>query len=297
MPAVAIIEVRNSHGITENLSTLGVLIKDNTEMSVSWVPAHVDMYTLRTFIVSNLQNPVMLSRVMESNVTIADDKVIVVIPNDPDPSAQRTNFEPFLTKVILGVNNTVVWINEDAVSHRLIVEPDIPNTLDFTPVSIHPGSSFQQTFTHAGSLYYADRDRPWMRGAVLVIPRDAMNAYLDLEINGLKEVYRLDQEPIEFTVHLKGFETGCGGYQMLVERIGTSPGEQPFSYLNTAVFDCFNVAAPYRDISMHFPIPEQGGAYNVPINQTGTYRATVSFDADTTSFHYSLKKEFVVIEQ
>jgi hypothetical protein len=137
-----------------------------------------------------------------------------------------------------------------------------------------------------------------MHGIVWVIPHDAVNAHLGFEINGSKDVYHLDQnEPVEFTVDISGFETGCGNFEMVVERIDEGSSQHLFAwYSGVAWFDCFNVAAPYKDISYHFPFPEIGPAYSVPINQTGTYRATVSFDADYMSLHYSLTKEFLVTQ-
>lgn len=251
---------------------------------------------MRTFAISSLANPQILSPIITTNITVAEDpgKALVAIPYDPDPSLQQITFEPSMIKVILGVNNTVKWVSEDVVIHRLV--GDFSNPVDFErPLFIHLDSPFEHTFTEAGEFQYADRDREWMRGIVWVIPHDAVNAHLDFEISGLKDAYRLN-EPVEFTVDANGFETGCGKFEMVVERIDEGSSQHPFIWSSGAQFDCFNVAAPYKEISYHFPIQEMGSAYNVPVNQTGTYRATVSFDADYTSLHYSMTKEFLVTQ-
>ncbi len=300
VPFFALVEVRNSDGTTESLSwQSGVLrgIEDQTEVGVSWVPLRGGDYELRTFAVSNTENPQILTAVMSQNITIAtnSDRAVIAIPYDPDPSLQQVNFEPSLIRVVIGVNNTVRWTNGDIVSHRLA--GDSINPVEFEgPAFMYPGYSFEHTFTGAGQFGYVDLEREWMRGVVWVIPREATNAHLEFELGGLKDVYQLGQEPVEFTVDISGFETGCGEFGVSVERTNQSPDEQPFRYYYGGVFDCFNVAAPYNDVSYHFPLPEQGPAYEIPINQTGTYRVTVSFEADYTSFHYSLTKEFLVVE-
>lgn len=300
---VAIIEVRNSDGITEYLGWQSGILReknDSTQIGLSWVPRHGGNYELRTFAISGFENPLILSAVMTTNLSIADStgKAVIVIPYNPEPALQQVGFDPSLLKVVLGVNSTVVWTNGDNVSHSLIGDPSSPNPFDFDGehVFLYPGYSFQHVFTEADSFHYLDRDRDWMRGIVWVIPHDAVNAYLIFTVNGLQDTYHLDQnETIEFSVDVNGFETGCGVFDFLVERIDEGGAEHPFGYQGSAVFDCFNVAAPYRDVSLHFPWSEEGPLYQIPINQTGTYRLTTSFDTDYTSIHYSRSKEFLVI--
>jgi plastocyanin len=300
VPFFALVEVRNSDGTTESLSWQSGVLKGlgyQTEVGVSWVPLRGGDYELRTFAVSNMEKPQILTVVMNQNITIAtnSDKAVIAIPYDPDPSIQQANFEPSMRKVIVGVNNTVRWINGDTVSHRLTGDSENPVGFE-RPVFVYPGYSFEHTFTEAGQFGYADSDREWMRGIVWVIPREATSAHLELDISGLRDVYQLGRDPVELTVDISGFETGCGEFGMSVERINQLPDEQPFSYYYGGVFDCFDVAAPYNDVSYHFPFPEHGPVYEIPINQTGTYRATVYFEADYTSFHYSLTREFLVVE-
>lgn len=67
LPFVAIIEARNSEGVTESLALQsGVLegIANSTEVEASWIPSHADSYQLRAFIISNMVNPQVLSDVM-----------------------------------------------------------------------------------------------------------------------------------------------------------------------------------------------------------------------------------------
>jgi hypothetical protein len=73
-PYVGIIEVRNSDGVTEYLAwrTGTLQYGDTVDMGASWTPEHGDTYELRTFIITDLQKPEILSRLAISNVTIAE---------------------------------------------------------------------------------------------------------------------------------------------------------------------------------------------------------------------------------
>ncbi|MGH9877871.1 MAG: cupredoxin domain-containing protein [Nitrososphaera sp.] len=298
---VAILEVRNSHGITETLGWQAGQLgppDDSVEIGLDWVPVRDGEYELRTFGISSFENPEVLSNVVRTrDIWLGESpgQTVIAIPYDPDPVTETVTFQPSVVKVVLGINNTFVWTNGDNVSHRIIQAPDYQSSFDFNDVFLHPGQSFQHVFTQAGVLSYRDADRYWMRGIVYVIPHDAVNAYLNFSINGLKDSYKLDQmEPVEFSVDIIGFETGCGGVLIQVERIDAGRAEHPPVWSASVVYDCFRVEAAYRDWNLHLPSPERGPAYQVPINQTGTYRLTASFDTDFTSAHYSITREFVV---
>jgi len=74
LPFVAIVEVRNSDGLTESLSWQSGILKGHdgqVAVGVMWVPSHGDNFELRAFVVSSLENPQILSATATSNVTIA----------------------------------------------------------------------------------------------------------------------------------------------------------------------------------------------------------------------------------
>lgn len=70
---VAIIEVRNSTGVTENLGWQSVVLEANgqTQIGISWIPTHGDNYEIRAFAISDFDNPEVLSPIRSSQVTIA----------------------------------------------------------------------------------------------------------------------------------------------------------------------------------------------------------------------------------
>lgn len=74
-PFVAIMEVRNAEGQTVSLVWhSGYLYpQSRTEVGMSWIPQEPGAYELRTFLVSEFQNPQILSKVSSSAVTVTAD--------------------------------------------------------------------------------------------------------------------------------------------------------------------------------------------------------------------------------
>jgi hypothetical protein len=70
---VALIEVRDSDGVTIFLAwQIGQLAGgDRTQVGLSWTPEDQGDYTVRTFVISDLNDPDILSEVSESDVTVA----------------------------------------------------------------------------------------------------------------------------------------------------------------------------------------------------------------------------------
>ncbi|HEX2615540.1 MAG TPA: hypothetical protein VHL10_08595, partial [Nitrososphaera sp.] len=110
-------------------------------------------------------------RVVTSKIDVAESsKTVIVIPNDPDPALQQSNFEPSAIKVVLGLNSTVTFVNQGSVPHRLVVEHDSADQVAFQKyVFIPPYDSFVYNFTDTGEFWYSDRDMVWMHGYVDVL--------------------------------------------------------------------------------------------------------------------------------
>lgn len=72
-PFVAIVEVRDSDGITVMVQWQTGTLAPNGDagVGISWVPESAGEYEIRTFVVSNLSNPQVLSPVVTSNVTVS----------------------------------------------------------------------------------------------------------------------------------------------------------------------------------------------------------------------------------
>ncbi|MEO9363674.1 MAG: hypothetical protein ABI348_07220 [Nitrososphaera sp.] len=108
----------------------------------------------------------------------------VVIPKGATSSpSSGKNFEPSTIKVVIGVNNTVRWTNNDELPSWVVadnpgVDPDFAAATQFasgiayenaTDSLLQPGQSFEFTFNRPGEIHYHDIIHPWMQGTVIVL--------------------------------------------------------------------------------------------------------------------------------
>jgi hypothetical protein len=92
----------------------------------------------------------------------APTPLVVIIPAGSAENL-RLGFTPSLIKIVIGVNNTVIWKNEDVEWHT--AHSNIP---EFDSKMIPPGASFTHTFERAGSYPYHCDPHPWMTGLIIV---------------------------------------------------------------------------------------------------------------------------------
>ncbi|HXX72084.1 MAG TPA: multicopper oxidase domain-containing protein [Candidatus Acidoferrales bacterium] len=72
-------------------------------------------------------------------------------------------FSPPTITVVIGVNNTVIWTNDDSAEHTVTATNN-----SFNSGYIEPGQSFTYTFTTPGTYTYYCTIHPWMKGTVIV---------------------------------------------------------------------------------------------------------------------------------
>jgi hypothetical protein len=71
---VAMVEARNSIGITELLEfQTGQASSGSVEVGISWTPEEPGEYELRTFLISDLLEPQVLSEVTTKKVTVEEE--------------------------------------------------------------------------------------------------------------------------------------------------------------------------------------------------------------------------------
>lgn len=90
------------------------------------------------------------------------NEVVVIIVNGASVNASL-GFEPSSITVVIGVNNTVVWKNEDSDGHTVTSD-----TSEFDSGMVPPGGTFTHTFLRAGTYPYHCDPHPWMTGVVIV---------------------------------------------------------------------------------------------------------------------------------
>jgi plastocyanin len=92
---------------------------------------------------------------------------VVVIPKGASIPSSGKNFEPSIIKVVIGVNNTVRWTNNDEVMSSVVAsnpneDPDFAAATEFPSGSIpanatnflQPGQSFEFTFNKPWEIHY-----------------------------------------------------------------------------------------------------------------------------------------------
>lgn len=85
-------------------------------------------------------------------------------------------YDPLTITLVIGVNNTVVWSNQDAAFHTATSASTDPAPFDSTCLNgvgaqCPSGgvNSFQFTFTVPGTYLYHCIYHPWMQGKIIVI--------------------------------------------------------------------------------------------------------------------------------
>jgi plastocyanin len=96
--------------------------------------------------------------------------VKVVMPNGVN--LQKTlNFQPADITLVVGVNNSVTWTNQDSTDHTVTFTA-VPGGVTASSMSsdVPPGTSFGPiTFTVPGTYQYHCQFHPgWMRGTIVV---------------------------------------------------------------------------------------------------------------------------------
>ena len=112
----------------------------------------------------------------------------IIIPKDSEDQSSGKNFEPKYLVVVLGVNNTVRWINEADVPNTLFADnQDDPlfwnATHSISNGMLFDGRTFNFTFTKLGEFGYHTEPHPWLHGWVLVLPQSTENATQTVVLN------------------------------------------------------------------------------------------------------------------
>ena len=82
----------------------------------------------------------------------------------PGAASYATGYNPDNITVVIGVNNTVIWTNNDNEPHTVTASDG-----SFDSGNMNPGARFAYTFTTPGTYTYICTYHPWMHGYVTVI--------------------------------------------------------------------------------------------------------------------------------
>ena len=107
-----------------------------------------------------------ITTVTTSTSTTALTQVQVSILPNAGTDTTSPGYSPQQIVVVIGVNNTVTWVNNDNVPHTVTAKDG-----SFDSGNLNPGQSFTYTFTKAGTYAYTCTYHSWMNGTVIVLAR------------------------------------------------------------------------------------------------------------------------------
>jgi len=82
----------------------------------------------------------------------------------------QLNFAPTKVVVVIGVNNTVVWTNDDSVDHTVQSENIPTGATPFSSSILSTGQTFAVTLTVPGTYTYECTIHPlWMQATIVVV--------------------------------------------------------------------------------------------------------------------------------
>jgi plastocyanin len=88
--------------------------------------------------------------------------LVMIFDDSGENDDGATQFDPQTITIVLGVNNTVTWVNQDSIPHSVLT------TSGFSSGDIAPGQSYSYTFTKAGTYSYHCGYYPIMTGTITV---------------------------------------------------------------------------------------------------------------------------------
>ncbi|MDH2908292.1 MAG: hypothetical protein PXX83_09395 [Candidatus Nitrosotalea sp.] len=98
------------------------------------------------------------------------DVTKITIPNGASNSQSDTpNYVPNKITVVLGINSTVQWYNQDDVPSSVTNDRKI-----FDSTSILPNHSWIFVFDRPGIYWYHSESHPWMHAEVIVLPDESV---------------------------------------------------------------------------------------------------------------------------
>ena len=110
-----------------------------------------------------LPNSAYVTQTTQTESETAPASVAVSIRPGAGTNTTSKGFSPNSIKVVLGVNNTVVWTNNDESPHTVTSD-----TGAFGSGNLAPGQTYSFTFTTPGVYQYHCTYHPWMTGTVTV---------------------------------------------------------------------------------------------------------------------------------
>ena len=103
-----------------------------------------------------------------SSSAIPTTRFAVSIPNGASADQSTPGFVPDTVTVVVGVNNTIVWTNNDVGAHT-VTSTTIPSgAKSFNSALMAPNAVYWQTLTVPGTYHYICSLHGWMKATIIV---------------------------------------------------------------------------------------------------------------------------------
>ncbi len=102
----------------------------------------------------------------ESSLPLVNQTAVATVSVSIPPgsgNAVQVSYLPDQIVVVVGVNNTVTWVNDDSAPHTVTA-----NDGSFGSGNVAPTGTYTFTFTKPGTYAYHCLYHPWMVGTVIV---------------------------------------------------------------------------------------------------------------------------------
>ena len=236
---------------------------------------------------------------------------IVTIPEGAS-LPNGTGFEPKVISVVIGTNNTVIWINRDSIPSSVYADDkneglfynstkeecenndNINCMVVLGKNNLMPGRTFEFTFAKPGVFGYHSVPHPQMKGTVIVNAQNCLTSSdikciistkpkVELTIGGLRDSYKVG-EIIDVSATQKG--GACTRPEILV----LDQNQKIFLVSkNDAIISC-----PALSLNewTHFSLswtPYSNG-HQIIMNQTGRYTMLAEYDG------MGIEQQFIVVK-
>jgi plastocyanin len=106
-----------------------------------------------------------------SSISSSPAVVDVILPSGVGTNTSL-NFTPWTIRVMIGVNNTIIWTDHDSTPHT-VTSVSVPSgEKQFDSGTLREGATFSTSLTVAGTYEYHCQYHPgWMKDTIVVISR------------------------------------------------------------------------------------------------------------------------------
>lgn len=158
---------QQSNSLTTNVSQL-ISPTTITQTQLSTVTSTQTMLTTGAGVTS-LQTVTVTSTTPGYKTGLFFNTTLVIIPKGIAAN-QSEDFVPSNVKVVIGVNNSVTWINQDNLSQHTVVTDVVPAGGTQVDLILGTNQTYTVKFTSPGLYHYYCMWHPgWMKGTITVL--------------------------------------------------------------------------------------------------------------------------------